>query len=120
MNLQADDTPEPNYQEELRILAKKVEESFEKIGLYITAAMCEHDGKPLEDNDSLKEKLKDGGTVLINAAFRIGDLAWSERILEPENHKLNKEFSMIMSDDTDIEAAAALEELKMGLHNDED
>jgi hypothetical protein len=66
-------------------LAAKLEEAGKKCGLYLAVA---HVVVPDPDDPDVPEN----APALVTAAFDVGNLAFSSRVLDPETEATNKEF----------------------------
>lgn len=66
----------PEFEEKYRTLVGQVEEKCRKIGLYLTGAQVATDGSRM-------------GRLVVVATFDIGDLAWTNRVVNPEQAKVD-------------------------------
>jgi hypothetical protein len=83
--------------EKIDELIKAMNESFDSLGLYMNAAMV-HSHDP---DESLDEQVESGG-LFIRAQFRIGEVAWSDRILNPEAFDQEKQFELAAPSEEEI------------------
>lgn len=90
--------------EKLSAVMKDLEDQARKLGLYIEhAAIASSDPEgameSLEDADKLRELLaSDEDEVYLMATFAIGDVAWSKRVQDPEQDKIDDQFRVIAPD----------------------
>lgn len=116
--------------EELNPVLAQVCERLEQNGLYhMHTAVHAHTDEPdaFEEAESIKALIEDGLEVIVHMAFRVGELAWSERILDPEGYAMRHDFDLIAPTEEEVEIAAILsradEFLDMGIpagNNEED
>jgi hypothetical protein len=98
--------------ETFEALTEVMVDRLEKMGLYVEAVNVE--GMPMSEevHDSImagdisdREALRSGvADFHMMVSARIGDVAWSDRVLHPEAHRQNVEFEMMVPEETEIRA----------------
>lgn len=98
--------------ETFEALTEVMVDRLEKMGLYVEAVNVE--GMPMSEevHDSImagdisdREALRSGvADFHMMVSARIGDVAWSDRVLYPETHQQNVEFEMMVPEETEIRA----------------
>jgi hypothetical protein len=101
-------------------ILEAVEDELRKIGLYLmnhsVGAMPETgmDEAFMEAADSdlpPDQMVAEGiGQFYMVLTLRIGDVAWSDRVLNPDTHSLNQEFMKIAPNELEVFQAVAQEE----------
>jgi hypothetical protein len=76
--------------EKVEVLLKKVRENMEKLGLYMQQAGFMSDP---EDDDP-------EGPVFMQAVFLVGEQAFSEKVQDPEQDRIDREFEKLMKSAT--------------------
>lgn len=85
-------------------LLEQLHTEAQQIGLYMRDAVMHTSNEDLAretsmDRDKILERIKGGSDeFVLMAQFLIGDLAWTDRILNPEEHAITKEFRNIVPD----------------------
>lgn len=83
-------------------LLTELEKEAAKVGLYMREVSV---GTPDQsvvaegeqiNSEKVIQALKDGKEFVVVATFSVGDLAWSDRILNPEDYEVKKEFKKIV------------------------
>lgn len=114
----------------------KISEEFDQIGLYTlqtNIGIIDEDDSDDEEllNDSIKDldsidddqsfnKIKNGETdVLLFAVFRIGEIAWSEKTLDPDLYNEKQSFKKIAPMEKEIETSDIIDDL-LNWDNDKD
>lgn len=91
-------------------LTDSLEKSASKIGLYLQnvgVGTSNPDPKEQEKVVSSMEELKrvllsDEEDVFVMATFAIGDVAWSKRVLDPDQDKIDDEVRAILPDPVEM------------------
>lgn len=103
-----DNERNPN-QERIQKLVEKVHEAMEDIGLYSLnysvgtsdPALIAEDGQMDVDVHKL---IEDGeASFVLSGAFAVNQMAWSARILYPEQFDLDRQFSKMMPSEAEME-----------------
>lgn len=89
--------------EKIGAIIKTMEDETRKFGLYLeNAAIGTSDGsgpEVLDDPDKIKKiLLSDEEDVFVMATFAIGDVAWSKRVQDPEQDKIDDQARTILPD----------------------
>lgn len=100
---------DPNA-ERINLLVQKVHEAMEDIGLYsldysVGTNSAEVLQKAAEDsNDFDVRQLIESGeaSFVLSGAFRVNELAWSDRVLDPEAHDLDRQFRRMMPSEAEM------------------
>ena len=100
---------EDEENEQFHELAGVVSERFEEIGLYVTAVMLQS-----ADPDATIEEQIEDESVFLRAQFRIGEVAWSDRVLNPEAHADAREFALAAPTEEEILLQKLIDEAKTG------
>lgn len=101
-------------------ILEAVEDDLRKIGLYLmnhsVGAMPEP-GQDVEFMEAVENELSPDQMVATGAGhfymvltLQIGDVAWSDRVLNPDNHSLKQEFMRIAPNELEVFQAVAQEE----------
>jgi hypothetical protein len=100
-------------------LLEESKDAFEKIGLY---AMSSHVGAVpapgeemamMEEDVAIDEVLKDGkADFFLVMTLRVGDVAFSDRVLEPEAFEAKVEFEQIVPTELEMLRDEARREMK--------
>jgi hypothetical protein len=99
--------------EALTKLVTEIAESFEDLGLYMfhhgiatnDEDLVSPDGMPVEDAPAkdFREKLIAGDSSwTISAAFHVGDVAWTDRVLYPETFETEVAFQEQMPTEVEV------------------
>lgn len=107
----------------------RVVEAFEKVGLYCwqqphlsALPRSEEDAALLEEEgiDPISA-MKDGrADFFLALSFQVGDVAWSDRVLNPEKHKQDQEFRALMPSELELSKSEAAEVFLNWDDDDED
>lgn len=110
--------------EQIRTLVEELGETLQKSGLYLENVEIgtnktefldeEGDTMAVSDIDIRKELLEGDAQFVVTATFTIGDLAFSDRVLNPEAFAAKKEFDAIVPAEDDIVLTALQQKLKKG------
>lgn len=115
---------------EFQQLVTEITERLEKIGLYTVnhgggvmptseEAAAELMENPPEDPRQAMEEGK--AKIFLTFTCAVGEVAWSDRVLNPEKHKTDNEFRMMMPDEVEIQRDSILDEVAEFLnHKDDD
>lgn len=101
----------------IRKLVDALKEDFEDIGMYLQDATIASD-QPVEGQEEgvtpdVRELMTEGGArFAIIADFGLNELAFSDRVLDPEGHEEKKEFNQIMPSAADVTAESLKQQLK--------
>lgn len=97
--------PDEATQELIREIVDKLGDSTRKIGLYLEGVgVMSHPERPgalqaVANADSFKEAVKNGdANVVIVGTFTIGDVAWANRTLNPEQEEIDKMARELLPD----------------------
>jgi hypothetical protein len=109
-------------------LVEVAESSFEKIGLYPLSGSSVG-AIPIDgDFDSLLENSADPATLMregkakfyVTMTLSIGDVAWSERVLDPDGFAEKQSFSEVAPTEVEMLKEQALQEIQDWFDWDED
>lgn len=97
-------------------IIENIKGAYEKIGLYAQDASFHADNIEAivkeDDPDyspDIHEIIKNGeSNILATVRFDIGDVAWSDRVLDPDKYDTDKQFAAIVPSEEEM----ALEEMK--------
>jgi hypothetical protein len=85
---------------------------FEKLGLYMVDVNVASSDEEINDADEdgnikdFRKKLADGESMMVlMGTFTIGDVAFSDRVLDPEKEKADTEFAVAVPEEWEIEVA---------------
>lgn len=93
----------------------------EKIGLYMQSAfqatqgveMDEEMEAKLTDSDAIKARMETGEVrVAIMALFTVGDVAFSDRVQNPEKYDTDTQFRQIMPTEAEMKADEIREQMR--------
>ncbi len=106
--------------EQVGQIIESVKNNFQKIGLYandVQFAVSNPEALIREDDPNYTpdmHKLIASGEAQFVASVRfdIGDVAWSDRILNPDKHNLDKEFEAIVPSEEDTSASELAEMMR--------
>lgn len=100
-----DEQPESDAElrDKISSLVKELENSSRKVGLYLEGAGLgvspNVDPRVLSTLDGVKSVVKSqDGEVVISATFTIGDVAWSKRVQDPDQHEVDKQVRTMLPD----------------------
>lgn len=100
-------------------LIREAADAFEKIGLYTMSSNVGAVPVPgaemelMEEDVQIEEILKDGkADFFFVATMRLGDVAFSERVLEPEKFEQRAEFEAVAPTELEMLRQQAIEEAK--------
>lgn len=99
----------PEFEEKYRQHIMNVEEELRKIGLYMDGAAVSPAPEQFQEEGKTK--------VLVTVVAKVGDVAWSDRVLRPEVHKAENEWKGMtvgLEDDMDEMLAERLKGLARG------
>lgn len=94
--------PDGTAHEEIKELVSKLEDATRKIGLYLEdVAVASPDQttalNALTNKEALTEAVTSGeASLILVGTFAIGDIAFSKRTLDPEQHKVDDEARMLL------------------------
>lgn len=101
-------------------IIEAVEDDLRKIGLYLSNSSVGAMPEPGEDvgfNEAVERQLPPDemvatgvGQFYMVLTLQIGDIAWSDRVLNPEEHSLKQEFMRIAPNELEVFQAVAQEE----------
>ena len=102
-------------------IISSLEEDFRKIGLYLlnsSVGAIPETGKEDEFDKAVNEGSQDVQSlalqgmcnVFIQCSLEIGNIAWSERVLDPESHSVKKQFLEIAPNEFEIFQSMVQEE----------
>jgi cysteinyl-tRNA synthetase len=103
----------PDMDEQFEELAETLKNKAEKIGLYMrnhviatqAREMDESDGDMVLSVEALRAKMEMGDVrVAIMAVFTLGDVAFSERVQNPEAFDLDTQFRQLMPTEHELKA----------------
>lgn len=92
-------------------LISGLSDAAEKLGLYI--AGCDVTGSASEEavaQNPLIELINQGEEFYIKMQFTIGDVAWTDRVLDPEGFKSNTEIEVALPSAESVMIDAILDE----------
>lgn len=98
------DDDAPSGMEEFGEMMRLLTDSCEQLGLYPMSAMIQSSAsqESVQAGTSPRELMEQGEEFYIRATFRIGDVAWSDRILRPEQFAQEQEFEKIAPTEEEI------------------
>lgn len=98
------DDDAPSGMAEFGEMMRTLTESCEQMGLYPLNALVQSSAsqEDVQAGKSPRELMEDGEEFFIRATFRIGDVAWSDRILRPEQFAQEQEFERIAPTEEEI------------------
>ncbi len=89
----------PEDNDNLAELAERLKVKAEKLGLYLqdaTIATPDPDAAAQVAPESIIQGIKDGKPFMLMTTFVIGDLAYSKRVQDPEQHEIDKQVQVMM------------------------
>lgn len=93
-------------EDRIKLVLDNLKESFEDIGLYLLeCGVATTDDEALKDDSSkdFRDKLVTGESKwLISATFQLGDVAFSDRVLNPDKFKEDQTFREMMPSEADL------------------
>lgn len=114
------------FDSQIQEIINNTSEQFDLIGLYSVSAnvglVPSRDTDPDEvetlmtktesDQDSVAKMVQGGELdVMMVMSFRIGEVAWSERVLNPESYEDKKEFERLMPTEQEIGKTVIIDEI---------
>lgn len=98
------DEDAPSGMDEFGEVVRSLTESCERMGLYPLTAMVQSSAsqEDVQAGKSPRELMEQGEEFFVRATFRIGDVAWSDRILRPEQFAQEQEFEKIAPTEEEI------------------
>lgn len=108
-----------NTEDRISKVCEDITESFEKVGLYlvnVNVATSDQDfAEDSEADKDFREKLANGEAMwVLQCAFTIGKVAWSDRVLNPDKFAEDQTFREIMPDEADLIRQRYLDAAKSG------
>ena len=102
--------------EELNVVIESLRERADQIGLYMMGAALQGSAteEETEQASSMRELIAEGSEVIVQASFRLGSVAWSDRILNPDEYDELKAFELVAPSEEDILISDFLERAKSG------
>ncbi len=106
--------------ERIGTLVEKVHEVMEDLGLYSLGYQIGTNNPDLvsEEGDidhDVRALIEDGeASFVLSAAFRINDMAWSDRILDPDKFDTDRQFRRMMPSEDEMTAAHIKEQIAAG------
>lgn len=100
-------------QEQFTELVEKLTKKAEKIGLYTNHTMIATKGEEMDEemesqvsnSASIKERMANGEVqVAIVALYTIGEVAFTDRVQNPEKYDMDKQFLEIMPTEAELKA----------------
>lgn len=77
----------------LEVILERLEKSAGNVGLYMQAAMAVVKDEDVAEEWTPNQSLRDvHDKMVIQTMFTVGDKAWSKRVQEPEQFKVDQEF----------------------------
>ena len=97
----------PSDHDNLQELADRLKEKAEKIGLYMQdASIATPDPDAAEEAqlrpDSIIQSIQEGKHFMLLTTFVIGDLAFSKRVQEPDQHEVDKQVQVMMPTEAEL------------------
>ena len=114
-----DDEKNPN-QERISKLVERVHEAMEDLGLYSTHYSIGTSDPDLiseegEMDHDVRKLIEDGdASFVLSAIFRVNEMAWSNRILHPEEFDLDRQFRKMMPSQAEMEVVKMKNKLEGG------
>lgn len=118
------------FERHIETIITSATEKFELAGLYtvnsgvglvpsegsdtdrLSSLLTQENQDPFEDRPNVGELLKNGELeAVMFLTFRVGDLAWSERILDPDLYQEKKDFEALMPTEDEIAKPVIVEEI---------
>jgi hypothetical protein len=98
------DDEAPDSASEFNEMMTTLTDSCEQMGLYAISGMIQSSAseEQVAAGTSPRELMEEGEEFYIRATFRIGDLAWSDRILRPEQFAQDQEFEKIAPTEEEV------------------
>jgi len=105
--------------EELADLLDEVTKRSEKFGLYLKDTLIGAVDRDIataiaEGKTTVKQAVMEGASISILATFAIGDVAWSDRIQDPDGFKVDQEFKTIMPTEDELIKDELIRKLREG------
>lgn len=96
-------------------LIEQVTERAEKMGLYVrhVAVSSSADPEEMEKGDP-RELMEAGAEFIVQIAFQIGEVAWTDRILNPDAYDERKQFELMMPSEEELMLERMREEMGGG------
>lgn len=113
--------------DEIDELVQKLRDTTEKIGLYMHGATVQSSAEP----EVLQSELAQGKTIrdliegesvdfLIRATFNVGEVAWSDRVLDPERAVADFDFRVAAPTENEIALEVIRREIREQKKRDAD
>lgn len=98
-------------EQQVATLIRGLTEAAEQLGLYIVG--CDVTGSASEEEVAqhpLIDLINQGEEFYIKMQFNIGDVAWTERVLDPDGFKANSEIEVALPSAESVMIDAILDE----------
>lgn len=100
--------------EEFGTLLLEVKEALDEMGLYMIAATVQSDSEKIENGTDALSMMEDGIDFVLHAQFELGEVAFLDRVLDPEKHQQDKEFELIAPSEEEVMLQRILDEARSG------
>ena len=91
-------------EDEFGDMVSELTEACETMGLYATSVMVQSSAskEQMDSGSSIKDLIEDGEQFVIKASFRVGDIAWSDRTLRPEQFEFDQQFDRVAPTEEEV------------------
>jgi hypothetical protein len=97
------------HSEEFHELIEKLTDEFDELGLYLNAAMVQSADPDMDFDDQIQTD-----SLFLRIQFRVGEVAWSNRILDPQAYGEAREFALAAPSEEEILLQRLLDEANSG------
>lgn len=107
---------------EFNELTDKLREQAESVGLYLRGAQVQTTAAEFDEEEekSIQDLMAEGEEFMIQAHFQLGEVAFSQRIQDPDAFDEEIAFRVAAPSETEMEAARILDLLKSGKFTEDD
>jgi len=110
---------EQNNDERIEKLVDTIVEDLENMGLYCRGVnvMGQAESEEFNEDADIREMISSGeASFAIVGMWQIGDVAWQDKILNPDAYDQDKQFSLMMPSREELMADKAAEAIAAGLN----
>jgi len=110
---------EQNNDERIEKLVDTIVEDLENMGLYCRGVnvMGQAESEEFNEDVDIREMISAGeASFAIVGMWQIGDVAWQDKILNPDAYDQDKQFSLMMPSREELMADKAAEAIAAGLN----